>query len=133
MSHPISTTSTKQKGLLQRRKEAERRKPTMQEASPNLFVLHWDMTRLLKKPLISARIACKTFVDTGPLDGTSIKAFLTGSGRCNLPSVHPFNIFRPCAVSTLKKIVIYTTQYHRRFLPPIHSKPLMITLKRKKD
>src|ERR1041385_815292 len=133
MSHPILTTSTKKKGLLQRRKEAERRKPTMQEASPNPFDLLWVMTRLLKKPLISARIACKTFAGTGPSDGTSTKAFLTGSGRCNLPSVHPFNILRPCAVSTLKKIVIYITQYHRSFPTPIHSKLLMITLKRKRD
>src|ERR1041385_3820442 len=133
MNPQILTTSTKQKGLLRRRKEAERRKPTMPEASPNQFAVHWDMTCLLKKPRNSARFACKTFAGTGQFAGTSIKAFLTGSGRCNLPSVHPFNILRPCAVSTLKKIDIYTTQYHRSFLTPIHSKPLMITLKRKRD
>src|SRR3954463_14556833 len=131
MSPPTLTTSTKQNGLLRRRKVAGRRKPTMPEESPNPFALHLDMTRLLKKPKISARIACKTFVGTGLSDGTSTRASLTGSGLCNLPSVHLINILRPCAVSTPKKIAIYTTQFHQSFHTPTLLRPQMIIQRNK--
>src|SRR4051812_28582441 len=133
MSPPTLTTSTKQNCLLQRRKVADRRKPTMPEASPNQFALNWGMTHLLKKPRNNARFAYKTFVGTGQSDGTSTRASLTGSGLCNFPSVHPINILRPCAVSTSKKIVICTTQFHQSSHTPILLRPQMIILKRKRD